>query len=440
MSPNPLPFAARRSLFVYNCFFPLVFLALLPGFARRMLRRGNYRKNFGQRLGLYRDPDRLPFERGDWTWIHSISVGETLVALKLARQMYHHDRTLRVVLSVTTSTGFAVAWQGREEWLEVVYNPIDLISIAREALDTFRPGRVIFIEGEAWPNLLAECRRRGIFTALVNARLSPRSGARFRRFRRWTGPIFAMLDRIAVPEQEDIARWESLGAVPESLRHTGNIKFDLAAAGTGTRAEEFRALLRPLGVTDATRIIVAGSTWAPEEEMLLNIFAELRREFPDLFLILVPRHVERVSSLPTGGSLRITRRTALPSADPCDVLLVDTTGELRDWYELATVVFVGKSMPGIAEVGGQNPAEPAILGKPVLFGPHMENFAPVVQLLLAHDAAVQVADSTALAKAIRTLLSDPARRHSLQSRAASALSAHQGATERTAKLLLEGAV
>ncbi|MDB6154467.1 MAG: Three-deoxy-D-manno-octulosonic-acid transferase domain protein [Chthoniobacteraceae bacterium] len=443
MPPVSLPFAARRSLFVYNCFFPIVFAVLLPGFARRMLRRGNFRDKFGQRFGLYKEADRELLERGGWTWIHSISVGETLVALKLARELYRQDRSVRVVLSVTTSTGFAVALQVREEWLVVLYNPLDLRSITSEALDTLRPDRVVFIEGEAWPNLVAECRRRGIPTALVNARLSPRSERRFRRFRTWSGPIFALLDQICVPEQDDIARWISLGAAPESLHHTGSLKFDIPDSVFLTRAPEFRALLAPLGVTDLTPILVAGSTWEPEEETILKIFAELRREIPDLFLILVPRHVERVPSLHASrmgapASLRLQRRTALPlpNAEPCDVLLVDTTGELRDWYALATVVFVGKSLPGISDTGGQNPAEPAALGKPVVFGPHMENFAPVVQLLLDRDAAVQVSNPVDLEVQLRSLLLDPARRERLQTSAIAALSVHRGSLERTAALLL----
>ena len=215
-STRPLPPAARRSLFVYNLFFPVVFLALLPGFLVRMFRRGGYREKFSQRLGRYSAADRARIAAREWTWIHSISVGETLLALKLARKIRELDPSQNIVLSVTTSTGFAVAQPAACEWLEVIYNPLDLRSIVRRALDTLRPRRLIFIEA-IWPNLLAEAHRRGIPTAFV-PRLSPRSERRFRRFRSFTGPVFRLLDKLAVAEPADVARWCSLGQCPCSSR------------------------------------------------------------------------------------------------------------------------------------------------------------------------------------------------------------------------------
>lgn len=442
-----LPADARRSLFIYNLFFPLVFLALFPGLLRRMLRRGNFRVNFGQRFARYSAEERAHFSTGEWTWIHSISVGETLIALKLARELRRQNPQLQLAISVTTSTGFALAQQTREPWLAVIYNPLDLRVIVRAALDALRPRQLILIEGEAWPNLVAECHRRAIPVALVNARLSPRSESRFQRFQKWTGPIFRLLDLICVPERSDVARWEKLGVERARIHHTGSMKFDLAAAASPSRVDEFRALLAPFGITTETPILVGGSTWAPEEKVLAEHLAELRREFPKLFLILVPRHIERTAEIlrdltPLG--FRILRRTALAAANhsahpasPPDILLVDTTGELRDWYELATLAFVGKSLPGIAEIGGQNPAEPAALGKPALFGPHMENFHAAVQLLLTRAAAIQVPDAASLLRETRLLLADPARRAAMSAHARTALAHHQHATSRTAACLAQ---
>lgn len=412
-----------------------------------MFRRGNFREKFGQRLGLYTDAERTRFERGHWIWIHSISVGETLVALKLARELRGHDLGIHVALSVTTSTGFALARQSENEWMEVIYNPIDFLSIVREAIDTIRPAQLILIEGEVWPNLVAECRRRGIRVSLANARLSPRSESRFRRFRAWTGPIFQLLDLITVPEPEDIARWSALGVDPPRVHCTGSIKFDLATAAAPSRADEFRALLVPLGIDLGAPILLGGSTWSPEEKVLAEIFLELRREHPDLFLILVPRHVERTAEIERellSLGLGITRRSTLPSPSTLElrpspaprVLLVDTTGELRDWYELATIVFVGKSLPEVAQTGGQNPAEPAAVGKPVVFGPHMENFAAVVSHLLAQNAAVQIASANELRNQLQLLLTDKQLRQSLVNQARAALAIHQDATARAAALLL----
>jgi 3-deoxy-D-manno-octulosonic-acid transferase len=434
-----LPSDARRSLLVYRLLFPLVFLALLPGVILRMTRRGGFREKFGQRLGRYSTEDRARFASREWIWIHSISVGETLVALKLARALHAREPSLGVLLSTTTTTGFAEARKAAADWLEPIYNPLDARFIVQRALDAFQPRQLVLIEGEVWPNLVAECRERGFPVTLANARLSPRSERRFRRFRRFTGPIFRLLDRVCVPEAEDVARWESLGVPADRIVRTGSIKFD-DPGDTPSRTAEFRALLSELGVTESAPILVAGSTWAPEEQVLTRAFVELRREFPDLFLILVPRHVERTEAIlrdlaPLG--LRIVRRSALPSGiAPADVLLIDATGELRDWYALATLAFVGKSLPGVAEVGGQNPAEPAVLGKPVIFGPHMENFAAVVALLLRCDGAIQVSGAEGLKTQIATLFRDPARRAALGDRAQTALQTHRGSTGQTVVALL----
>ena len=432
---DPLPADARRSLLIYNVFFPLVLVFLLPGIMLRMFRRGSFREKFGQRLGRYDAADRARFAGGHWIWIHSISVGETLIALKLARELHALAPEFQIALSVTTSTGLALAGEAACEWLAAIYNPIDSRGCVRAALDLIRPEKLLLIEGEVWPNLVAECRARSIPVSLVNARLSPRSERRMRAAREWVGPVFRLLDDVCVPEKEDIARWQSLGVSAEKIRVTGSIKFD-SPAGAPTREAEFRALLAPLGVTEKTPILLGGSTWFPEEKILAEILPRLRAEFPDLFLILVPRHVERSAEiLRSLAPLRVVRRSALPLAQPCDALLVDTTGELRDWYALATLVFVGKSLPQVEQPGGQNPAEPAALGKPVLFGPQMDNFASIVGHLLAHGAARTVADPASLEREAAALLRDPAARAAMAAAAALALAGHSGATERTARLI-----
>ena len=432
-----IPADARRSLLVYNLCFPFVLFALLPGFLRRMLRRGRYRENFGQRLGLYSAENRMRIEGREWIWIHSISVGETLVALKLARELHALLPNSNLLISVTTTTGFQIAREAAGEWLEVIYNPIDFAPMVRRALEVIRPVTVLFIEGEVWPNLVSECVRRGIFSALINARLSPRSEGRFRRFRNWTGAIFRLLDLICVVEPADERRWNGLGVPAGKLRCTGSIKFD-DSAPQSSRAEEFRGLIAPLGFQPETPVLVAGSTHDGEEEILARTLVTLRADFPELRLILVPRHVERTTGIAAALAqfgLNVVRRTTLPRGSPVrgDILLVDTTGELRDWYQLATVVFIGKTLNAI---GGQNPAEPALIGKPVVFGPHMENFAALTAHLLSHDAAIQVDDAAALEVGLRHLLNNPKRRAQLGGYARDALASHQGATRRVSEVIV----
>jgi len=427
---------ATFSLLVYNIFFPFVFLAMLPGLVRRMIRRGNFQRKFGQRFARYDETTRARLETGGWVWVHSISVGETLLALRLIRQMRELRADLRVVLSTTTTTGFALAEENRSEWLEAIYNPIDAWTLAHRALETVRPERLVFIEA-LWPNLLAQAAARGVPTSLV-ARLSPRSERRFRKFRLFTGPIFRLLDAISVQEPDDVARWTSLGAQSGQIHLTGNIKFDQPAR-RDDRAAEFRMLLNRLRVPDGAPVLLGGSTFPGEEGMLARIFLRLRAEFPELFLIIVPRHVERASEAAaevTEAGMDFALRSAATERErPPGCLLVNTTGELRAWYELATVVFVGKSLSPVAS-GGQNPVEPVFAGKPVLFGPHMENFRAVVSRLTGGGAAIEVPDEAALEAAVAGLLREPAKREEMARRARKIVSAHEGATGRTARLVL----
>jgi len=435
MTP-PRKSSARLALLTYNTAFPLVFLAMLPSITRRLLRRGNYQRKFGQRFGRYDEATRRRLAEAGWVWVHSISVGETLLALRLIRQMRELKPDLRVVLSATTSTGFALAEENASEWLEAIYNPIDAWLLARRALDTVRPARLIFIEA-VWPNLLAQAAARGIPTALV-ARLSPRSEGRFRRFRFFTGPIFRLLDAISVQEPDDPARWESLGVDTGRVHVTGNIKFDQPAR-RDERAVQFRALLERLCVPPDAPVLLGGSTFPGEEGMLARIRMRLRETFPGLFLIIVPRHVERASEAAaevTEAGLTFALRTAAAEREtPPGCLLVNTTGELRAWYEVATVVFIGKSLSPVA-TGGQNPVEPVFAGKPVVFGPHMENFRAVVSRFLEAEAAIEAKDEAALEAAITGLLREPKRGEAMARRALGIVAAHEGATDRTARLVL----
>ena len=424
---------------LYNLLFPLGLLLFLPGYLLKMRRRGNYRRNFGERFAFYA-PDvqaRLGDGGGARTWIHAVSVGEVAIALKLAKRLRELNPTFRCVLTTTTPTGLAVAEQAAYAWMEVMYNPLDFLPVVRRAFDSIQPTRLILVEAEVWPNLAAEARRRAVPIALVNARLSPRSERRFRRFRTWVAPTFRCLDLVCVQEAHDVARWGSLGVPHTRIRHVGSIKYDpTEAQSDSTNAAE---ILRDLGVNaGAQPILFGGSTHAGEEEILATVFLKCRAEFPSLVLVIAPRHVERTREIVTrleALGLRIALRSRFMGAEGAapDCLLIDTTGELRNWYGVATVVFMGKSL---ATRGGQNPVEPIIAGKPVVFGPHMENFATLAASLLEHDGAVEVEDAEGLARVCAELLRDHAARDRLVANAEQVLAGHRGATQRTAELLL----
>jgi 3-deoxy-D-manno-octulosonic-acid transferase len=421
--------------FIYNLFWPIGLLLFLPGYLVKMFRRGGYRKKFGQRLGFYNVDVVARLRQQRSTWLHAVSVGEIGVALKLAAQMRAAQPDLRCVLTTTTTTGFSFANKNAPNWIEVMYNPLDFWPIMRRAWTVIRPAKVILIEAEIWPNLVAEAHAREIPIALANARLSPRSERRFHQFRPFVAPTFRLLDLICVPEIEDVDRWSALGVERNRIRHTGSIKYDPANAEIDSTVPE--KILRELRV-DNRPILFGGSTHAGEEEMLGRIFVELRAEFPDLFLMIAPRHAERareVARVLEQLELRVALRSQPVIVDaPVDCLLLDSIGELQNWYAAATIVFVGKS---ITAHGGQNPVEPIVAGAPVVFGSHMENFATLATKLVSSNGAVQVASADALKQALRRLLGDDQARRRLVENAERVLLEHRGAAARAAKLILD---
>lgn len=421
---------------LYNLLFPIGLLFFLPAYLMKMRRRGNYRRNFGQRFGFYEDIVRARLREGRApTWIHAVSVGEVAIALKLAAKLRELHPDFRAVLTTTTPTGYAIATNVAREWLQVLYNPLDFLPVVRKAFSSIRPARLVLVEAEVWPNLAAEARRRAIPIALVNARLSPRSERRFLRFHSLVAPTFQCLDLVCVQEANDVARWESLGVSKAAIRHVGSIKYDPTEAAIDAAIPV--ATLKKFGIDVSQQpILFGGSTHAGEEDILAKVFQKCRAEFPSLVLIIAPRHVERsreiVQRLRALG-LRVALRNGSAPAEQIDCLLVDTTGELQNWYGVATVVFMGKSL---TTNGGQNPVEPIIAGKPVLFGRHMENFATLAQSLLEQQAAIEVADADDLARVCADLLGDKNRRDRLVANAQRVLAGHLGATQRTAELLL----
>ena len=422
---------------LYNLAFPFVLVILLPGFLFRMIKRGKYRHKFGQRFALYSPRVRQKLARGGWTWVHAVSVGEVLIARKLILEMKRRDPALRVVLSTTTSTGFALAVREKSDWLEPIYNPVDFLWSVRHAVRLIRPVRLILVEAEIWPNLTAEAKKAGATLSLVNARLSPRSEARYRLIRPLVSVVFNQLDRLCVQEEADAVRWQALGVDPKKILCPGSIKFD-DQEDVAPPKRDLRADLEKLGVPPSAPVLVAGSTHAGEERLLGEIIGLLQPDFPGLFSVIIPRHAERWREVlddltATGRTVAVRKGDEQPPDHP-DTLLANTTGELRSWYDCATVVFVGKSLTAR---GGQNPAEAIAAGKAVVVGPHMENFASLTAQLVRAEGIIQVPDASQLEAALRQLLSDPARRATLAARGLSCLQSHQGATARTAQALLQ---
>ena len=442
---------------LYNLVFPFALVALLPAYLLRMVRRGNWRRGFGERFGHYtaETAGRLAaLPSDDRMWIHAVSVGEVMLALKVIVELRRIRPKLPVILTTTTTTGRALADQRVPTDVVVLYTPLDFPPFVRRAFDAIRPAHIALVEAEVWPNWMAAAARRNVPVHLVNARLSPRSELRFRGFSAVVAPIFRQLAWISVPESADLARWQSIGLSAEKLHCLGSIKFDDASESQESAGTtEFRTLLATAfpalsenrkSEIGNRKFLLAGSTHADEELLLAHVLLALHSRFPTLRLLIAPRHVERTNAIAEALhalKLRVARRSLLDPqfnlVDEPDVLLLDSTGELRDWYPLADVVFVGKSMSTEA-TGGQNPAEPIAAGVPAICGPHMENFADLMGSLLAAGGILQVSDASQLEDRIGWLLGHPDECRNMVARGAEVLNRHGGAAARNAELLLAG--
>ena len=423
--------------FFYNLFWPIGLLLFLPGYFIKMVRRGGYREKFGQRLGIYDRDVRIGLSKRRSTWLHAVSVGEVNIALKLANALCALEADLHCVLTTTTTTGFALATRNAPAWIEIMYTPLDYWPIMRRAFSVIRPARIVLVEAEVWPNLAALAHMRRVPLALVNARLSPRSERRYRRFRFFVVPTFRLLDLVCVQEIQDTDRWAALGVDPGRIKWTGSIKYD---PDVQLEDHAVTASVRDALFARDGAVLFGGSTHRGEEEILATMFLRLRKQFPPLRLFIAPRHVERLREVRAqleALGLRVALASEVRSGregNDADCLVLDTTGELQRWYDIATVVFIGKSLTA---QGGQNPVEPILAGKPVVFGPHMENFAMLAQALVSKNGAIQVRDANSLERAIVELLLDSDARQHLVQNAHEVLAMHQGATARAAALVHE---
>lgn len=419
------------ALILYRIVLPLLFIAAFPGWVVKMLRRGGFGTRLAERIAIYQIPPEE--EPCGETHFHAVSVGEAMLALKLIRESLVAEPERRFVLATGTATGHAVATAAGIPGLRVAYAPLDFRWMVRRYLNRFEPSQIVLIEGEVWPHLLLECQRRNIPVRLANARISPRSAKRFERFAAWLRPIYQLLDAVAIQEPEDAAIWKTLGVPPGKIHATGSLKFDPGSGAAPKQRPEFQAILDSFG--PGRKVILAASTHVGEDSLIATA---IREALPEALIVLVPRHAERRAEvsveLEKAGFLVKLRSTApnlTATDDPRFILVIDSTGELSDWTAHADVVIIGKSF---LSTGGQNPCEAILARKPVIFGPHMENFQALTVRLIAANGCISVRDSSELPCAIRTAV-EPSSSAELTRNASALLTRHQGATRRILTLL-----
>jgi 3-deoxy-D-manno-octulosonic-acid transferase len=431
--------------FIYSFLLGVAVIAMLPYFIYQALFNRKYLGGLSQRLGFL-PPETLNDETGSdlrpAVWIHAVSVGEALAAKPLIAALKARFPQYRLIVSTTTTTGQAVARSRLTETDMVCYFPFDWKFSVRRALDAIRPRVVVLMESELWLNFLSECEARGIPVIVANGRVSDRSFARSRKFDFFVRRLYGLVTRFAMQSRLDAARAMDLGAPSARVAVTGNLKFEIGAVKDSPKVSETAKAL----ALDSSPLVIAGSTTEGEEEMVFSAFEGLRNEsvFGRVRLLIAPRHPERFDSVARSlksPRLQVARRSSVDAdCGVADVILLDTVGELAALYRFASAVFVGGSL---VPKGGHNILEPALYAKPIIVGPHMENFREIAGEFLRRGALIQLraGDAQSLASELREafarLLRDKDYAETLGSNARRAIYENRGATERTVEIIAE---
>jgi len=420
---------------LYSLLLTLGFTVLLPRFLFDALRHGKYVAGFRERLGFL---EKLPSNKRV-IWLHCVSVGETQAARPLVERLLVRFPDYSLVISTITLTGQKLAREVfRSKAERVFYFPFDWRWSVRRTLRAIDPATVLLMETELWPNFLHECRRRNIPVALVNGRISATSERRYRLIKAFFRNVVANLNVAIMQTDPDRERMENLKFPADKLFVCGNLKFDAGnMISSAPLTEEVRQRFQ---LTDADDLIVAASTHAPEERILLETFQSLKsKQFNRLRMMIAPRHPERfteVGSLIQSSNMKWVKRSS-PANDSdrdAEVILLDTIGELPAIYPLAKIVFVGGS---IANFGGHNIVEPAAVGSCIVTGAHTHNFQAIVKEFVEHDAIFQLAPgndgeaAATLSILLEKLLRQPELRDDLRKRSALMVKKNKGATECT---------
>jgi len=434
----------RRWLF--NLIYIGILLLFSPMMLYRSIRHGKYRNGFRQKF-FGRIPKRWAVLRNrpdgpgiKVIWFHAVSVGEVKLLQPLLQKIRENQPDWCCAVSTTSKTGMELAKQMFGNDWTVFYCPLDFSWAVEKALQRLRPDMLVLVEQELWHNLIESAKQRGVKIALINGRFGEGGYKRYL----WIRPVIASLLRqfdLIAPQNEVYAGWfRRLGASCEVMQITGSIKFD--GANTDRNNPETERFRKLVGITAEDVVFLAGSTQHPEEAFAIECYEHLKRDFPHLRLILVPRHPERfdeVSAMLDGKEVRWERRSTLghksEGLTPFDcarILLVDTVGELGGWWGTATIAYVGGSM---GKRSGQNMIEPAAYGAAVCFGPKTKNFSDIVEMMLRDNAAQVVHDQREMEQFVRRCLEEPDFAAQLGGNAQSLVQRHVGATQKTLELL-----
>jgi 3-deoxy-D-manno-octulosonic-acid transferase len=419
-------------LALYNLIQIIGLIVALPLLLVFVLMTPRYRHRVWRRLGFGLD-ELIRKNRPDGRqtiWVHALSVGEVTSALPLICGIRERFPEIFIVFSATTTSGSRVAEQLMAPRADLVVPfPLDILPVTSAFIRRIRPDLFILVETDFWPNFLTCLQRRHIPAMLVNGRISRRSMASYRRFTFFFLPLFQSFRHLSMQTEGDRRNMIDLGVPAERVHTLGNLKFDTPGISGSTASQPL-----PMTLPDHSLLLVAGSTHKGEEEIILQVFARLRTSFPQLYLIIAPRDIGRareIQGLAAARGISSARRSEKIS-EACGLLVLDTIGELAGCYQFADIAFVGGSL---VPLGGHNPIEPAVMETPVLFGPHMEDFAEISAELLADGGALRVEDGEALFQAARTWLADSRLRGEAGHAALACVKKQQGVIDRHLQLI-----
>lgn len=419
--------------FFYNLMLPILFLIYSPFIALKQWRRGGVDRRYWQRLGLFSKAERAKLAEMDRpVWVHAVSVGETVAALNFIKAWLARDPQVKIVLSTSTTTGQALALKQAPEGIAVIYMPADFYGAIRRALRAVNPSQLIIFEVEIWPNLILQAQKMGVKLALVNCRMSDNSFKGYYKWRSVFRKLYGAFDVIGAQTHADAERIDAVCGETGKAVVCNTMKFDQAPVRGKTYSLDRLVCFS----SPETQVLMAASTHPGEEALFLDLFKGIRERFPNLRLVLVPRHVERTPELTKlfaekYSELKFQLFTEM-TQEPCDVLLVNVTGELMKLLAVADVVYVGKGLCG--NKGGHNIIEPAVYGKPVLHGPAMGNFKDVVAVFKEQGGTIEVNEET-LESVVIDLFTDANRCQKLGQEALKTVQDSRGAIERTLNLL-----
>jgi 3-deoxy-D-manno-octulosonic-acid transferase len=415
---------------VFQFIYSLLIRLALPFILIRLWWQGRQspalRRDWQHRLGF------VPALKEPVIWVHAVSVGETIAAGPMVRRLLAHNLDATILMTAMTDTGRAQAQKMFGDQVSYAYAPYDTPGSIRRFVKRARPGILVILETEIWPNMITQCRQNKVPVFLINARLSARSARGYERVRWLAAPVMNSITWVAAQADMDAERFRHIGVVPSHVEVTGSVKFDVdipddvRAASAAFRQQ-----------TGGRRVWIAGSTHAGEDRQLLAAHQQVLARHPDALLIIVPRHPERfdsVAHLARTQGFTVARRSAGESPDHAQVYIGDTMGELMMLYGASDLAFVGGSL---IERGGHNPLEPAAWGIPVLSGPHVFNFETIYERMLAGRGGELVRDSDQLAHALILLFNEANRRKAFGQRALAVVTANRGALDRVVEGIVE---